>query len=260
MDNHFECPICFEIPSAEIYQCTNGHTICSECSVNIKSCPECRVPYGNSKIRNRALEQILDKQTFPCVFKEKGCSELCKRQDVDKHGLNCYYNPDSKTAVRLCQKLGFDDCKFILRGSSRSEIIRHFQEDHSFPVENGSSVIIHYGDFKAVTDPMAAKDSNWPPTLLCWEFEGPLVLLLGKVDLSIGSALWNGVCVWEIEDFLRCFILEFSLQNHDNLTKPVDWKIPLLSLEEAEESLSLWTSSSVMCYDFTFICKKVFYE
>ncbi len=62
----FKCPICFEIPEKEIFQCQNGHTICDVCVQCLSLCPQCRVGLKPAKIRNRALEEILDLMTFDC--------------------------------------------------------------------------------------------------------------------------------------------------------------------------------------------------
>ncbi|CAL8105801.1 unnamed protein product [Orchesella dallaii] len=56
-----ECPICFEIPRAEIYQCSNGHIICTDCKSKLNICPQCQIPYrvDGQLIRNRAVEAII---------------------------------------------------------------------------------------------------------------------------------------------------------------------------------------------------------
>nr|GEW99952.1 E3 ubiquitin-protein ligase SINAT2 [Tanacetum cinerariifolium] len=39
-----ECPVCTTIMSPPIYQCPNGHTLCSICKFQVKSCcPICRI-------------------------------------------------------------------------------------------------------------------------------------------------------------------------------------------------------------------------
>lgn len=56
------CPICFEVHQGKVFQCKNGHVICEKCSDSVKNCPQCRIPFtGKSKIRNRALEEIIEK-------------------------------------------------------------------------------------------------------------------------------------------------------------------------------------------------------
>jgi len=57
-DDDFECPVCLEVPQKPpVYQCRNGHCVCSDCKVMLVRCPECRIFLGN--IRNRTLEKLL---------------------------------------------------------------------------------------------------------------------------------------------------------------------------------------------------------
>ncbi|CAL8124308.1 unnamed protein product [Orchesella dallaii] len=54
------CPVCWDLPPGNIYQCKNGHTICETCVNNLYNCPQCRVPYGNDRIRNRVAEALIN--------------------------------------------------------------------------------------------------------------------------------------------------------------------------------------------------------
>lgn len=56
-----ECPVCLDtMVRVRIYQCRNGHNVCERCSANpsLVSCPQCREPYRNIKVRNLGLEQL----------------------------------------------------------------------------------------------------------------------------------------------------------------------------------------------------------
>jgi len=56
-----ECPVCLDTMSGcRIYQCRNGHNVCERCSSNpaLVSCPQCREPYRNIRVRNLGLEQL----------------------------------------------------------------------------------------------------------------------------------------------------------------------------------------------------------
>lgn len=87
------CPICFEVPIKEIYQCKNGHTICCECEANVKQCPQCRIPIpvNGELIRNRALESLLDNFMVPCPNKLKGCTEKVLKKNVKSHLSTCIH-------------------------------------------------------------------------------------------------------------------------------------------------------------------------
>lgn len=56
-----ECPVCLEAMSrCKIYQCKFGHNVCGRCCVNplLNTCPQCREPYRNIKVRNLGLEEL----------------------------------------------------------------------------------------------------------------------------------------------------------------------------------------------------------
>ena len=57
-----ECPVCFYTPKAgPLYQCENGHILCSGCNGKVQQCPECRVDLPNVRIRNLFAEKQLEK-------------------------------------------------------------------------------------------------------------------------------------------------------------------------------------------------------
>ena len=57
-----ECPVCMETPrTGPLYQCQNGHIICSVCIKNIQECPQCRVKLPVSRIRCLLGEQQLER-------------------------------------------------------------------------------------------------------------------------------------------------------------------------------------------------------
>lgn len=87
----FKCPICFEIPEKEIFQCQNGHTICNKCIKNLTLCPQCRVSLGLRKIRNRGLEDLLDLMKFDCSFKTGGCKAKVSRKEITSHNESCSF-------------------------------------------------------------------------------------------------------------------------------------------------------------------------
>ena len=57
-----ECPVCFHTPKAgPLYQCENGHILCSGCNEKVQQCPECRVNLPNVRMRNLFAEKQLEK-------------------------------------------------------------------------------------------------------------------------------------------------------------------------------------------------------
>lgn len=91
LEEEISCPICFEIPIGQVFQCKNGHTICEACCATLRQCPECRVSYGDGKIRNRALEALLNKLSLDCPYKSYGCKEKVTRGNIENHSMNCAF-------------------------------------------------------------------------------------------------------------------------------------------------------------------------
>ena len=60
-----ECPVCLETPkSRPVYQCKNGHILCSGCSGKVKKCPECRVDLNLGDLNLKDVR-------IRCLFAEK---------------------------------------------------------------------------------------------------------------------------------------------------------------------------------------------
>ena len=58
--NMLECPICLDTADrAPIYQCPEGHLLCSECNSRLTECPQCGHALMNS--RNRTAEELASK-------------------------------------------------------------------------------------------------------------------------------------------------------------------------------------------------------
>lgn len=89
-ENELECPICLEITDKEIYQCKNGHMICSSCSSKVNECPQCRVnlKVDGALIRNRLAESLVAKM-HRCGFAEKGCTFKGNREQIEAHTKDC---------------------------------------------------------------------------------------------------------------------------------------------------------------------------
>jgi len=103
-----ECPICLESPMAvPIYQCFEGHVLCSSCENRLNDCPACRMPLPKDrKIRNRVLEDLQpDMPTPRASCPSQQCPALFHNAtDLQHHLLHgCVYRK-----VPLCQLLAID--------------------------------------------------------------------------------------------------------------------------------------------------------
>lgn len=82
-----ECPVCFKIPRAQIFQCVNGHSICDVCSAKVELCPTCRS--SGARVRNRLAESLLDDVKFNCSWSSKGCQKTMLRSELSAHEDCC---------------------------------------------------------------------------------------------------------------------------------------------------------------------------
>ncbi|ODM94886.1 E3 ubiquitin-protein ligase Siah1 [Orchesella cincta] len=120
---YMECPVCFEILTAPIYQCQNGHIICNNCINRIEFCGECRIPLGDSRIRNVALEYISQSMEVKCPNSTDGCEVLTTSGNLKIHLEVCDFRP-----IPLCSKhLGWTNC---IEKVTASSAINHLREVH----------------------------------------------------------------------------------------------------------------------------------
>ena len=68
LQTNLECPICAETASTLIYQCREGHMVCSSCVYKIARCPMCRQD-GPVNVRNRYAEN--DSQELAKLLAER---------------------------------------------------------------------------------------------------------------------------------------------------------------------------------------------
>ena len=62
VERELECPVCMEVSRPPIYQCEEGHIICSSCKPLLKVCPHnCGQKYSEPAIRCRFAEKLADR-------------------------------------------------------------------------------------------------------------------------------------------------------------------------------------------------------
>lgn len=89
-----KCPICNEYPRKEVYQCINGHSVCNVCIVKMPHCPICRAVYIK-KVRNLAVEALLDTMTYNCSYMDDDDFEVgCRQAKIPRnrrtaHEIQC---------------------------------------------------------------------------------------------------------------------------------------------------------------------------
>ncbi|XP_014360281.2 uncharacterized protein LOC106712294 [Papilio machaon] len=57
LDDLLQCPVCYEIPSGQIFQCNEGHHVCGRCKARLDVCPVCRALFFGT--RNYAMEELI---------------------------------------------------------------------------------------------------------------------------------------------------------------------------------------------------------
>merc|ERR1712179_159431 len=86
-----ECPVCSSVPeSPPIYQCSEGHLLCSFCKEKLKICPQCQIPCINN--RHRMAEFMLEKlPKIPCENQSGGCQHKCYEENLQEHLKVCEF-------------------------------------------------------------------------------------------------------------------------------------------------------------------------
>lgn len=118
------CPVCYKLMSPPIFQCNEGHTICSKCEPRVQLCPLCRGKMPKeARIRNLALEQAASDVKVECSFDQ--CDVKMKFCDMKAHQQQCGWRP-----IR-CLKCRVMECPGDIFTGSKEEIIKHLEEQHS---------------------------------------------------------------------------------------------------------------------------------
>ncbi|CAL8097886.1 unnamed protein product [Orchesella dallaii] len=214
MEGFQTCPICLEIPEDNIYQCSAGHIICNLCIPKVPAnlCPQCRISFGLSKIRSRVLEEILDPIEYPCKFKSLGCEQLLKRWQIKRHAEACFHNPN---LTPLCEKMGYQNCNFMLGSASRAQIISHFGTVHNCPLKLKPRILEVPGkllmeQFRLRNKQRVPGGASVPTETPCLSYNilyslitpdemGPLFLIFVKVNRITDSLSLLCIRVWHPE-------------------------------------------------------------
>lgn len=122
-----ECPVCMDLLSVPVYQCTNGHSICPQCTrsdkISLKICPICRSSLTGD-LRNYSLERILENITIKCKF--EGCTESIKLSERIDHENLCRFNPYIECTLPDCLWKGLDLCAHL----KQTHAIKEFNMDN----------------------------------------------------------------------------------------------------------------------------------
>ncbi|KAK7243374.1 hypothetical protein RIF29_38168 [Crotalaria pallida] len=145
-----KCPVCLNAMYSPIYQCSNGHTVCSSCKPRIHDrCPTCRHELGN--IRCLALEKLAASLIVPCKYQGFGCKGIYLYHNRIKHESQCPHRPyNCPYAGSECTVLG-----------DIPSLVAHLKDDHKVDVHNGCTFHHRY----AKSNPQEVENATWMLTL-----------------------------------------------------------------------------------------------
>ena len=92
IEDALECVICLEFPkNSPVYQCENGHVLCSSCHARVINCPTCRVKLR--RIRCLAVEKVIARFGKLCKFSSYGCNVRLSLDSLESHEARCGFQP-----------------------------------------------------------------------------------------------------------------------------------------------------------------------
>ncbi|PKU64208.1 E3 ubiquitin-protein ligase SINAT2 isoform X1 [Dendrobium catenatum] len=170
-----ECPICTNSMYPPIYQCPNGHTLCSNCKLRVHNqCPTCRHELGN--IRCLALEKVAGSLELPCKHQAMGCLGIFLYYEKLKHEQSCKFRPYN------CPYAG-SECP--ITGDTQM-IITHLRNDHKVDMHDGCTFNHRY----VKANPHEVENATWMLTVFncfgqhfCLHFEA-FVLEMAPVYMA----------------------------------------------------------------------------
>lgn len=77
LHEHLECPVCQDVPTSSVKQCSNGHITCMSCANSLEKCSLCQQAFSvqNSTCLNNVLNAL------PRICIHSGCKELFLSSD-----------------------------------------------------------------------------------------------------------------------------------------------------------------------------------
>mmetsp|Transcript_11395 Transcript_11395/g.22357 ORF Transcript_11395/g.22357 Transcript_11395/m.22357 type:complete len:255 (+) Transcript_11395:2-766(+) len=147
------CPICYDFFTPPVYQCSNGHSLCSDCTERHHICPVCSVNLS-SRVRNITLERMMESIEVHCKF--PACGKLITLAQRKAHESECELNPTFGCVIRDCGWVGSDICLHL---KTMHEIKEFFMESRG-SVRGWNS--------------KTWKNADWGYSI--WNFEGQLVI------------------------------------------------------------------------------------
>ncbi|KAJ4805199.1 E3 ubiquitin-protein ligase [Rhynchospora pubera] len=177
----FDCPVCTNSLCPPIYQCPNGHVLCSSCKLRVEDqCPTCRRELGS--IRCLALEKVAEFLELPCRYQSEGCTMVLPYYQKIKHEKTCELRP------YYCPYAG-SECPTI---GDIPTLMAHLRNDHKVDMHDGCSFNHRY----VKSNPHEVENATWMLTVFncfeqhfCLHFEA---FVLGKEPVYMAFLRFMG--------------------------------------------------------------------
>ncbi|XP_013632010.1 PREDICTED: putative E3 ubiquitin-protein ligase SINAT1 isoform X1 [Brassica oleracea var. oleracea] len=145
-----ECLVCTNLMYPPIYQCPNGHTLCSNCKLKVhNTCPICRYELGN--IRCLALEKVAESLEVPCRYQKLGCHDIFPYYSKLKHEQHCRFRSYN------CPYAG-SECS--VTGDIQT-LVDHLKDDHKVDMHDGCTFNHRY----VKSNPHEVENATWMLTV-----------------------------------------------------------------------------------------------
>jgi hypothetical protein len=169
LEDLLECTACLSIPHAgtPIYECSNGHIICSNCDEQItnQTCPTCKVVFWVKK-RNLIAEKLIDRfdDEVPCIFSKDENRHTVKKSMIREHEASC-----GSRQVK-CPWPWWYICG---KSMNLDQLVDHAKQKH------GSQTVVTPGDVFSVSFAVEKKDFQ-KKCLPSWDVWNRLYVLGGQ--------------------------------------------------------------------------------
>jgi E3 ubiquitin-protein ligase SIAH1 len=133
-----------------MFQCPNGHTLCSNCKIVVHNrCPTCHRDLGN--IRCLALEKVAESMELLCRYQNLGCHDIFTYHTKLKHEQNCRFRPYN------CPYAG-SECSIMC---DIPTLMTHLKEDHKVDIHDGFTFNHRY----VKSNPHEVENATWMLTV-----------------------------------------------------------------------------------------------
>ncbi|XP_045831239.1 E3 ubiquitin-protein ligase SINA-like 7 [Trifolium pratense] len=165
-----DCCMCFQPLSIPVFQCDNGHIVCSTCCPKLRNkCPKCSLPICSKHCK--AVENLLLSIEMSCPNTKYGCGEKISYLGNRKHEEECIHEPC------YCPLSG---CDFV---ASSKVLSNHFSHKH-----RDSQINFSYDDSFVV--PLKSNDE----TIVLRAKEDGKLFILNDSTMNLGIAI-NICCI-----------------------------------------------------------------